>query len=180
MTNDEINQFKFPIGEWHKPETLSPAERQLFMQQMAEFPLRLRHLVLGLTEVQLHTPYRHGGWTVQEVVHHLADSHMNGLVRMKLALTAQSPPSINPYPEELWAELSDYQLPISVSLNLLDAIHLKWITVLKHLAETEWNKTYLHPQYGFNVSIAQQLSQYAWHGNHHFAHIERLMQRNKW
>lgn len=140
--------------------------------------MRLRAAVEGLTEAQLDTPYRPGGWTVRQVVHHVPDSHLNAYIRMKLALTEDGP-TIKPYDENLWAELSDSRMPVDASLSLMDALHRRWVTVLRSLQPADFARTFLHPEAGV-VSLDRLIALYAWHGRHHVAHITSLRQRMGW
>jgi len=139
---------------------------------------RLREAVNGLTEAQLDTPYRDGGWTVQQVVHHLADSHVNSYVRFKLALT-EDWPTIKPYDEAAWAELADNRLPIEVSLKFVEALHERWVDLLEQMTEEDFQKGFMHPERG-RQTLAVSLSLYAWHARHHTAHITSLRRRMGW
>ena len=143
------------------------------------FPKRLQIVCQHLIELQLQTPYRESGWTVNQVIHHCADSHMNFVIRLKLALSEQNP-TIKPYDEALWAEMSDYDLPFNNSITLLFCIHEKLSKLLKNLSENDLEKTYFHPQYERSFTIKDLICLYSWHGNHHLAHISSLIERMKW
>src|SRR5205809_342123 len=141
----------------------------------------IENAVLNLDEAQLRTPYREGGWTVHQVLHHVADSHINAYCRMKLALTEDNP-SIKPYDEKLWAEMNDVQkLPINISLTLLHALHARWYEALKYVTDDEWNnRTLFHPEQKKTIRLWNLLGSYAWHGKHHVAHITNLRERMGW
>lgn len=169
---------RYPIGRFHTPETISPDDRLLAMTRLAELPSELRNSVRGLDGGQIDTPYREGGWTVRQVVHHVADSHMNALVRVKLALTEEWP-TIKPYDEKAWVQLQDAAGPVEWSLELIESLHARWVMLLQTLDEAQWQRGYNHPENGRqSVDVATQL--YAWHSRHHVAHILQLRQREEW
>ena len=170
--------LRFPVGEFKPAEGYTEEERRRFIAEVEEAPARLRAAVQGLSREQLDTPYRPGGWTVRQVAHHLPDSHMNGLIRMKLALT-EDEPAIKTYMEDRWAELADYSDEPAVSLALLDAVHRRWVAVLRSLGPTELARRFRHPEWGA-ITLEQQLALYAWHGRHHVAHITSLREREGW
>ena len=171
--------LRYPIGKFRRPQTLSESERRPLIDAIAETPARLASAVAGLTPAQLDTPYRPGGWTVRQVVHHVPDSHMNSYIRYKLALT-EDEPTIKPYDEALWAELADMKTtPVETSLALLANLHTRWVVLLNSLQPADWERTFKHPQLG-PMSLNQNLALYAWHGNHHVAHITALRARNNW
>jgi uncharacterized damage-inducible protein DinB len=171
--------LQYPIGKYKKPEHIDAGQRERFIQEIAAAPKELRKAVEGLNESQLNTPYREGGWTVRQVVHHLPDSHMNAYVRLKLALTEHEP-AVKTYEEALWSELPDVKtVPIEISLALLDALHVRWIACLRGLVGDAFEKKFWHPAMGF-MSLNEQLALYAWHGKHHVAHITSLRQRMGW
>ncbi len=173
------SDLRYPIGKFQPVETLSDAGRGACIAQIADVPARLSTAVAGLTPGQLDTPYRPGGWTIRQLVHHIADSHMNALTRFKLALT-ENEPTIKTYEEGLWAELADTKTPpIEVSLALLDNLHKRWVILLRSLTAADWPRTFRHPEWGL-ATIDFLLAQYAWHGRHHVAHITSLRQRNGW
>jgi uncharacterized damage-inducible protein DinB len=168
--------LRYPIGRFERPDSVSPADRARHIETIASQPLRLRDAVAGLSEEQLNTPYREGGWTVRQVVHHVPESHMNSYIRFKLALT-ETDPIIKPYDEAAWAELNDIaRTPIETSLGLLDCLHSRWIVLLRGMADVEWKRRFRHPEIG-PVTLEQNLALYAWHGDHHIAHILELRRR---
>lgn len=169
---------KYPIGLFQFAGEMTSHEIQSWIKDIEDLPGLLRKAVIGLGEKQLDTPYRLEGWTVRQVAHHLVDSHMNAYIRFKLALTEETP-VIKPYEEAKWAELPDYQLPVEVSLSLLEALHLRWGTLLKSLSPADWEKQFIHPESG-EVSVGLNIGIYAWHGQHHLAHITSLCNRKGW
>lgn len=170
---------RYPIGKFHYDGPSTDKQRHDFIDQIAATPANLRAAVRGLSDLQLDTPYRDGGWTVRQVVHHLPDSHMNSYVRFKLALT-EDEPTIKPYAENRWAELADTNAtPIDVSLTLLDSLHDRWVRLLRSLSPEDWKRTFRHPELGV-MDLEKTVAIYAWHGRHHVAHITSLRQRNKW
>ena len=170
--------LRFPIGRFAPPATTSAAERDVWISQIAEVPALLEKAVARLSDEQLDTPYRPGGWTIRQVVHHLPDSHMNAYVRFKLSLTEENP-RIKPYDEKRWAELADAKGPITPSLVLVRALHEKWVFVLRGMSEADWQKSYDHPENGL-FPLTRALALYAWHGRHHVAHITSLCEREGW
>jgi len=154
-------------------------QRKLWIAEIAEAPAKLRAAVASLSEDQLDTPYREDGWTVRQVIHHVPDSHMNAYIRFKLALT-ESEPTIKPYEEAAWAELSDTRdTPVEVSLVLLDNLHDRWVRLLRSLTDADFAKQFRHPQFG-TIPLDRNLALYAWHGKHHVAHITSLRERKGW
>jgi uncharacterized damage-inducible protein DinB len=175
MTQD----LRFPIGRQQAEGPLDEERRLELIAQIAEAPERLRAAANGLGHEQLDTPYRHGGWTVRQVIHHLPDSHLNGYVRFKLALTEESP-TVKPYVEALWAELPDTgRTAPEVSLALLDALHKRWAILLRAMTADDFARTLNHPEKGL-LTLDQMLALYAWHGRHHVAHITALRERMGW
>jgi uncharacterized damage-inducible protein DinB len=171
--------LRYPIGEFRFPDAVSPEDRRRFVGQIGEAPARLRAAVSGLSEAQLETPYRPGGWTLRQLVHHVPDSHMNSYMRFRLALT-EDDPTIKPYHEDRWALLLDAcSSPIEASLTLLECLHARWVALLQSLSEEEWRRTFRHPDLG-PVSLEQNAALYAWHGRHHVAHITALRERMGW
>lgn len=168
---------RYPIGRWSAPDH-SPETRARLTAAITEAPARLRAAVTGLDDAQLDTPYRDGGWTVRQLVHHVADSHMNAYMRFKKALTEDAPP-ITAYDEARWAELADARLPIDGALALLDALHARWAAVLAAMSDAELDRTYRHPEMGA-VPLWTALGIYAWHGAHHTAHVTALRERMGW
>ena len=170
---------RFPIGKFEMPAQVTPARRQQAIEEIAATPTKLRAAVKGLNDAQLDTPYREGGWTVRQVVHHVPDSHLNSYLRFKLAVT-EDEPMIKPYDEALWAELADAKTtPIEPSLALLENLHTRWVIFLRSLGPADWARLFRHPDWG-RVSLDFALAQYAWHGKHHVAHITALRKRQGW
>lgn len=169
---------RYPIGPF-TPSNPTPELRTKHIDEIASAPQKLRHAVAGLTPEQFETPYRDGGWTVKQVVHHLPDSHLNAYVRCKLALT-ENVPTIKTYNEDAWAKLKDSELtPVEVSLSLLESIHTRWVTLLRSLQPDDFERKLNHPENGV-MTLDRIVSVYAWHGRHHTAHITALRDRMKW
>ena len=174
-----MEDLRYPIGK-HQPELFSAKQLQEWLIDIKFLPQHLENAVLNLDEQQLNTPYRSEGWTVRQVVHHVADSHMNAYIRFKLGLTEDNP-TIKPYNEEAWAKMKDTALiPINVSLTLLHALHTRWMEVLNDIKEEEWNRTVVHPEHGTQMTLWYLLGMYAWHGRHHTAHVTSLRERMGW
>jgi hypothetical protein len=174
----DLEKLKYPIGKFQYIEPITPAQKKTWILQIEALPEKLIPTVDVLTEAQLDTPYRPQGWTVRQVIHHIADSHANACIRFPLALTEHNP-VIKPYQEELWAELEfQKQLPISNSLQLIKLLHQRWVALLNTMTEDDFARAYKHPQYGKEYSLTEALGLYAWHGNHHLAHITNLINRN--
>jgi hypothetical protein len=166
---------RFPIGPFERP-AIAPdaAARNAMIDEIETMPAVLRGVVGGLSPAQIETRYRPGGWTVRQVVHHLPDSHLNAYVRFKLALTEDTP-AIKPYAEDKWAELPDSRTaPLGVSLDILDAVHKRWVILLRALTDADFKRAYSHPQMGI-VSLDHALALYAWHGKHHTAHVRLIV-----
>ncbi len=174
-----MTDLRYPVGQFTWPEKVGEAERREWIGQIEETPAKLREAVKGLSEKQLDTPYREGGWTVRQVAHHLADSHANAYIRFKLALT-ENEPTIKPYEQQLWAELVDAKnAPVGVSLLLLDSLHQRWVMMLKAMKPEDYARKFRHPELGV-LDLNQYLAQYAWHGRHHVAHVAGLRERMGW
>jgi uncharacterized damage-inducible protein DinB len=169
--------LRYPIGKFSFPESTTTGQRREWIREIAEAPARLRAAVAGLSEEQLDSPYRPGGWTVRQVVHHLPDSHMNSYVRLKLALT-EDMPTIKTYDEALWAELPDTAMPIETSLMLLEALHGRWVRLFESMTEADFSRAFQHPELG-TIRLEQNLALYAWHGKHHVAHITGFTSRRE-
>ncbi len=169
---------RYPIGKFQRPHSIAAADRADAIAVLAELPVQLRSAVGGLSDRQLDTPYRDGGWSVRQVVHHLADSHMNALVRVKLALT-EDWPTVKPYDEAAWATLADTTMPIDCSLDLVESLQTRWVKLLQSLDEPQWKRGFDHPESG-RQTIEQVTALYAWHSRHHTAHITRLRERKGW
>jgi uncharacterized damage-inducible protein DinB len=174
-----MSDLRYPLGRFDFEHEPTDEERRRFIDQIAEAPLRLREAVRGLSDEQLDTEYRPGGWTVRQVVHHLPDSHLNSYVRFKLALTEEEP-AIKPYDEDGWARLEDTRItPPATSLDLLEALHARWVVLLRSLSPEDFQRTFRHPDLG-KVSLNKNVGLYAWHGRHHIAHITKLRERLGW
>jgi hypothetical protein len=171
--------LSFPIGRFTPVDPLTDPARATALDNIADLPKRVRAAVAGLTDAQLDTPYRPGGWTVRQLVHHIADSHMNGFIRLKLALTEDNP-TIKPYDEKTWADLADTRLPIEISLAILDNLHARWDAVNRGLTPAQFARTFYHPEMQRSLTLNDQVQLYAWHSRHHVAHITALRQRQGW
>lgn len=172
--------LRYPVGRFTRPASLTPPERQQAIEAIAAAPAALRGAVRGLSEAQLDTPYRPDGWTVRQVVHHVPDSHMNAYCRFKLGLT-EDVPTIKPYDEALWAELPDGKSQlIEESLTLLQALHARWLVMLRAMKPADFARTITHPEWQGPMSLDTVLALYAWHGRHHVAHVTELRRRNDW
>jgi hypothetical protein len=170
---------RFPIGKFEMPAQVTPARRQQAIEEIAATPAKLRAAVKGLNDAQLDTPYREGGWTVRQVVHHVPDSHLNAYVRLKLALTEEKP-TIKPYDEAAWAELADSKsTPIEVSQTLLDSVHTRWDKLWRSMKAEQFARVLVHPEHG-ERNVDWLLFVYEWHGKHHTAHITELRKQKGW
>ena len=171
--------LRFPVGKFNWDIEVGESDYPRLIGEIAETPGALRSAVAGMSRDQLETPYRPGGWTVKQVVHHLPDSHMNAYTRFKLALTEHEP-TIKPYEEAKWAELSDSQrVPAEVSLDLLESLHLRWVPLLRGMDGADFQRRLRHPEHGL-LTLSKMLALYAWHGRHHVAHITALKAREGW
>jgi len=171
---------RYPIGKFTPPDVMTPALRRQMIETIAATPGEIRIAVKGLNDAQLAAPYREGGWTVKQVVHHLPDSHLNAYTRFKLALTEDCP-MVKPYDEAAWAALPDSAItPIEVSLVFLDGLHERWVNLLHSMREEEFLRTYRHPEFQGTRSLDHLLAIYAWHGPHHVAHVTELRKRMGW
>jgi len=175
MTNDP----RYPIGKY-EPQPYSQAQKEKWLADIQFLPEELERSVLNLDEAQLDTPYRDGGWTIKQLVHHVADSHMNAYIRFKLGLT-EDKPTIKPYEEKEWALLADVnRVPINVSFTLLHALHLRMLHAIQDLTDEQWERTVVHPEHDRHMSLWFLLGMYAWHGKHHTAHITSLRESKGW
>lgn len=174
------DDLRYPIGRFAPPSVLDAAARGAWMARLAAAPSALRRAVAGLDEAQLDTPYRPGGWTVRQVVHHLPDSHLNSYLRFRWALTEPTP-TARAYDERAWAELPDASHgPVAPSLALFEALHARWALLLDAMGDDDFERAWVHPQTGAARTLAWTLGLYAWHGEHHVAHIVRLRERRGW
>ena len=180
MSKQVLEQLKYPIGQFKCPEIITSDHLKSWIDVLEQFPSKLRDLVKHLDDKQLDTAYRPEGWTVRQVVHHVSDSHHHSYIRFKWALTEEKP-IIKYYYEQLWAELPDAKYaPIEMSLDHLEAIHYKLVYFLKSLSEDDLNKSFIHPEHNEEVVLKKNIGIYAWHSNHHYAHIENLLKREGW
>jgi DinB superfamily len=175
MSDDDL---RYPVGPF-TPVATTADVIVAATTEIERLPNALREAVRGLSDRQVDTPYRPGGWTVRQVVHHVADSHMNGLIRMKLALTEDNP-TVKPYDENAWAQLADMMMPIDVSLGLVEHLHARWVTLLRSLTPAQLERTFVHPGHGKTFTIGYHIQNYGWHSRHHVAHITELRRREGW
>ena len=174
-----LDDLRYPVGKFTPPSANTPATRAAHVETLRQLPDRLRAAVNGLNDSQLDTPYREGGWTIRQVVHHFADSHSNSVIRFKNALT-EDWPTIKPYDENAWAELPDSKsLPIDGSLDFIQALHARWVALLESMSEADFARGMVHPERG-RFDLATTLAIYEWHSRHHVAHITRLRERMGW
>jgi hypothetical protein len=178
MSAPAADDLSYPIGRLVRSDRLEPDARARAIDAIARTPAAMRRALDGLTDAQLDTPYRPGGWSVRQVAHHVPDSHMQAYTRFKLGLT-ESEPTIKPYDEAAWALMADARLPVATSLALLEALHARWDAVLRAAAPADFARTVMHPENG-RMTLDALLSTYAWHGAHHVAHVTRLRERNGW
>ena len=175
-----IEEFQYPIGRFEKPVTITKEQITHWIAAISAFPERLIIALNHLSEDQLDTPYRPDGWTIRQVIHHCADGHMNSLIRLKLALT-ENDPIIKPFDEVSWAELEDSKnMPIAPSLKMIEGIHARWTVLLNQLTESDYNRSFIHPDHNNKIRIDEYIAMYAWHSNHHLAHIIKTKERNHW
>ncbi len=174
----EIDELRYPIGLFTPTAEMTVDEREACIADIAELPNILRSLVGSLSQRQLETPYRPGGWTVRELVHHVADSHINAYVRFKLAVTEENP-TIKTYDQDLWADLGDVEAPVDVSLDLIEALHTRWTLFLRGLDDEQFVRRFYHPEEG-PMKVSDLLQLYSWHSRHHAAHISKLVEREGW
>ena len=170
MSITDIQKSKYPIGNFTPPASITEEDMRGWIEDIKLLPGKLRLAVISLNEKQLDTPYRLGGWTIRQLVHHIADSHANALLRFKFALTEDNP-TIKPYAEADWAMLPDYKTPIEGPLRMLEGIHLRWVSLLEGMTEEQWDRTYFHPENKQTSPLRKVLALYSWHCNHHLAHI---------
>lgn len=175
-----MEKLKYPIGRFKAPENYTPQNLEQYISVIASFPEKIKQEVAHLNDVQLNTPYRPEGWTIRQVINHCSDSHMNGFIRLKLALTEENP-VIKPYLQELWSDLADSKLMrIEPALTILEGVHTRWAVVLKSMNHSQWKRRYFHPEKGSDVSLKESTANYAWHCEHHLAHITSLKERMGW
>lgn len=179
MQIDHLEHLKYPIGKASIPGIITEQDIQKWISALEAFPKKIRLITENLSKEQLNTPYREGGWTIRQVVHHVADSHYHSYIRFKWSLTEEKP-VIKAYYEDRWAELHDYKAPIELSLNALDSLHAKWVYFLKGLTDDDLKRVFIHPETGEEITLEKNIGIYAWHSQHHYAHIENLLRRKNW
>jgi hypothetical protein len=180
MPHPDSEAIRYPIGRFVKPDRFNPADRRSWLQAIAALPSWLDVLMQNLDAEQLETPYREGGWNMNQVIHHLADSHMNAFIRLKLALT-ENEPTVKPYEETRWAETPEIQsVPANVSITLLHALHRRWTDLLERMTDTDWERGYYHPELQQVVPLWEMTAKYAWHGRHHMEQLRAMREREGW
>lgn len=180
MTTEEIEDLKYPIGKSEIPEKISSEDIKKWITDISELPDKLGKDVNSLSKEQLDTPYRPEGWTLKQLIHHIADSHMSALMRFKWALT-EDEPTIKAYDEKQFAELYDSKFtPVEISLDFISALHRKWVILLDNMSNADFERTFVHPVSGQRFTLKQILSHYSWHGRHHYAHLHNLIKRKGW
>ncbi|MFC5269591.1 YfiT family bacillithiol transferase [Adhaeribacter terreus] len=178
ISSEELEKLRYPIGKYDRSQPLTENSLRQAIDSIAEMPGELRAAVVTLSDEQLDMPYRPGGWSLRQTIHHLADSHMNAYIRMKLALTEENP-TIKPYEEARWAELPDAQGDVEISLDLLDALHQRWVLLMDNLTLEQWKRTFNHPESGTTpLDMAAHL--YAWHGKHHLTQVVNMRAKMEW
>jgi uncharacterized damage-inducible protein DinB len=170
---------RFPIGKFELRESGGASDREAFVAVIRDLPKNMQAAVDGLSDEQLDTPYREGGWTLRQTVHHVADSHINSFCRFKLALTEDEAPTIRPYYEDRWAELADSKEPVDVSLKIIDGVHARWTSLLESMTDDDFRREFVHPETG-KWTLENVLALYAWHSRHHTAHITELRKGKGW
>lgn len=178
--NPSLEQLKYPIGDFQYNPSYSKEAQEKYLKTIENFPDKFRQLVESLNPEQLDTPYRPEGWTVRQLIHHMPDSHMNSYIRFRWTMTEEKP-LIKAYFEDRFAEMMDYQnTPIELSLNLLDSLHKRWMVLLRNFSESDWQRTFIHPESKKEISLREMLSLYAWHCEHHYEHVNQLSIREGW
>lgn len=176
----DLEKLKYPIGTFDCPSNITTEFQQAWISILEHFPNRLNNMVSSLSENQLNTPYRPDGWTVRQTIHHIYDSHHNAYTRFKWALT-ETTPTIKAYDEKAWAETADAKnAPIELSLSAINALHAKWVYLIKGLSQEQLLKEFYHPERNRNYKLVETIGSYAWHSNHHYSHIENLLKREGW
>ncbi|HKJ47835.1 MAG TPA: putative metal-dependent hydrolase [Christiangramia sp.] len=179
-TEEDLELLKYPIGKEEIPEKISSDHLQKWITDISELPHMLKQAVQPLSKKQFNTPYRPEGWTLKQLIHHIADSHMSALLRFKWALT-EDEPTIKAYDEKSFAQLYDSKLaPVEISLDFISALHGKWVILLENMSQADFEKTYVHPETGKRFTLKEALGHYSWHGKHHYAHLHNLLKRKGW
>lgn len=180
MTTEEFEALKYPIGKEEIPEKITVEHIQKWISDISQLPAKLRASVSKLSKEQLDTPYRPDGWTLKQLIHHIADSHMSALLRFKWALT-EDEPTIKAYDEKSFAELYDSKLaPVQISIDFITALHGKWVILLENMSNSDFERTFVHPETGYRYTLKESLGHYSWHGRHHYAHLHNLLKRKGW
>ncbi|MEO8514557.1 MAG: YfiT family bacillithiol transferase [Ignavibacteria bacterium] len=180
MTEPDLQKLRYPIGEYSPKENITPDDIKWYINTVELFPAKIKQAVSGLSDEQLDTPYRPEGWTIRQVVHHVVDSHINSYTRFKLALTEDNP-IIRPYDESVWAELPEAKTgPVELSIPLLESLHKRWVVMLKNIPALQFERKLYHPGSKMEMTIASLLQLYAWHSDHHLAHITNLKKSKAW
>lgn len=174
--NDAIDQLRYPVGKFSPKDSYSREERETFIRTIENLPVELDALLKNFSPEQWETPYREGGWTARQVVHHIADSHMNGYIRLKWTLTEETP-VIKAYDEKLWAETAEVSADPAVSLDLIRSLHAKWVLLFRNIPEQELQKSFVHPETRKHYSIERLLALYGWHSTHHLGHLKIIANR---
>lgn len=180
MNEVDIEQASYPTGRYASPESYTARDVEKWINKIEALPSLLDPCIENMDEGMLNTPYRPGGWNSQQVIHHIADTHMNAYVRTKMTLTEDTP-TIAPYDENLWAVMADTEtVPVNISITLVHALHRRWVALLRSLQPTDWNRTYYHPEYKIHTPLWKLISLYAWHGHHHMEQLRGLRNRMNW
>lgn len=179
MDTELLEQLKYPIGKAKIPEVITEIDIKKWIKILDSFPRKMRLITQNLSDEQLDTPYREGGWTIRQVIHHVVDSHYNSYIRFKWALT-EDKPMIKAYHEDRWAELDDYKAPIELSLKALESLHAKWVYLLNTLSKDDLKTVFVHPETKEEVSLEKNIGIYAWHSKHHYSHIANLLMHMDW
>ena len=177
MTDESL---RYPIGRFSPPVEVTPTDREKYLTEIERLPSEMRNVVAGLSDEQLDIPYREGGWTIRQVVHHVPDSHVNSYIRYRWTLT-ENQPTIKAYYEDRWGDLPDAaSAPGEPSLQLLEAIHQRWLLLLRAMSDEDYARSFVHPETNKTIRLDTKLALYAWHGKHHVAHIQNLKTRMRW
>lgn len=177
---EDIDFLRFPVGKFSSPAIISNTQINEWIRELEIFPAEVRRISASLTDHQLDTTYRPGGWTLRQVLHHLPDSHLNAYMRFKLAVT-EDKPMIRPYDQDRWAECGDAKsAPVMLSVSLLESLHYRWVAFLRTLTEEQFHRIYIHPEHNKEFVLKEVLGMYVWHGKHHLAHIIETVKRNNW